>query len=89
MTGGPHPSATGGGARGDGGEWAALGREILLGRCARERGCVGREVGFLFFISIPFLKQANKFEFKPRFESKHSKTMHRHECNGKLLYFIN
>jgi hypothetical protein len=34
MTGGPHPSATRGGARGDGGERAALGQKIKLGRCA-------------------------------------------------------
>jgi hypothetical protein len=35
MTGGPRPSVTGGGARGDGGKRAALGRENKLGRCAR------------------------------------------------------
>jgi hypothetical protein len=47
-----------------------------------------REVGFFFFFfSISFLKQANKFEFKPGFESKHPKTMHRHECNTHNYLF--
>jgi hypothetical protein len=41
----------------------------------------------LLFFSISFLKQANKFEFKPGFESKHPKTMHRHECNTHNYLF--
>jgi hypothetical protein len=60
MTGGPHPSATEGGAHGDGGERAAQGREILLGRCARERGWAGREVGFLFFYFYPLPKTSKQ-----------------------------
>jgi hypothetical protein len=43
---------------------------------------------FIFLILFP-LKTKKQFEFKSRFESKHPKTMHRHECNSKLLYFIN
>jgi hypothetical protein len=45
-----------------------------------------REVGFFFLF---FVKQANKFEFKPGLESKHPKTMHRHECNThRTIYLI-
>jgi hypothetical protein len=47
----------------------------------REEG--KRKKGF----QISKYTQAN--EFKPRFESKHPETMHQHECNSKLLYFIN
>jgi hypothetical protein len=72
--------AGGGGLRARG----KLGCEAGLERPARERFAL-----FFFSISISYLKQANKFEFKPRFESKHPKTMHQHECNSKLLYFIN
>jgi hypothetical protein len=46
-----------------------------------------REVGFFFF-SISFLKQAKKLEFKPGFESKHPKTMHRHECNTHTTIYL-
>jgi hypothetical protein len=52
--------------------------ESLVGRLASS---------FLFPISISFLKQANKFEFKPGFESKHPKTTHRHECNTHNYLF--
>jgi hypothetical protein len=38
-------------------------------------------------IAITFLKQANTIEFKPGFESKHPKTMHRHECNTHNYLF--
>jgi hypothetical protein len=66
--------------------WAAL--RVAAG-CALERsglrswagnGLRGKGLIFssFFQIPIPFLKQANKFEFKPGFESKHSKTMHQH-----------
>jgi hypothetical protein len=40
------------------------------------------KVFFLIFKNI----QIN--EFKHEFEFKHSKTMHQHVCNSKLLYFI-
>jgi hypothetical protein len=36
-----------------------------------------------------FLKNIQTIEFEQGFEFKHSKTMHRHACNSKLLYFIN
>jgi hypothetical protein len=39
------------------------------------------------FFSISFLKQANKFEFKPGFESKYPKTMHQHECHTHNYLF--
>jgi hypothetical protein len=38
-------------------------------------------------ISI-FFENTQTIEFKPGFEFKHFKTMHRHVCNNKLLYFI-
>jgi hypothetical protein len=82
-------------ARGGGGWRAALGRKEQLG-CARgEKGgglLLGRarmgggEVSS-FFLN-PFLN-TQPIEFKQRFESKHSKTMHRHECDKEFLYFIN
>jgi hypothetical protein len=43
---------------------------------------------FNSYFQIYLNKQTN-FKFKPRFESKHPKTMHQHVCNSKLLYFIN
>jgi hypothetical protein len=46
-----------------------LGRRRLQ---AAVLGWKGRLASSCFFIS--FLKQANKFEFKPRFESKHPET---------------
>jgi hypothetical protein len=83
-------------ARRGGGWRAALGRQEQLG-CARgekkEVDCcwVGLEwkvgEGFLFFPNS-FLN-TQPIEFKQMFESKHSKTMHRHECNREFLYFIN
>jgi hypothetical protein len=36
-----------------------------------------------------YFKENNQTkEFKHEFEFKHSKTMHQHVCNNKLLYFI-
>jgi hypothetical protein len=61
-----------------------------LGRDANGLGRrPGRVVSFSFFfpISISSLKQANTFEFKPGFEFKHPKTMHRHECNTHNYLF--
>jgi hypothetical protein len=46
------------------------------------------EKGFVFFFQISF-ETLKPIEFKQKFESKHSKIMHRHECNRELLYFIN
>jgi hypothetical protein len=68
---------------------AALGRENAGGlRCWAGTG--GFRGGCLLFFLILFsFKTIKQFEFKSRFESKHPKTMHRHECNSKLLYFIN
>jgi hypothetical protein len=63
-----------------------LGQEGGL-RLKRE---VGKVCFFLSFFKFLFLfKTSKQFEFKPRFESKLSKPIHRHECNSKLLYFIN
>jgi hypothetical protein len=64
--------------KGEGG----LGR--LRSWAGKEKG-ERREKGKGFQIS----KSTQANEFKPRFESKHPKIMHQHECNSKLLYFIN
>jgi hypothetical protein len=76
-----------------GGETGVRGQTWLNWAAALGRNSGWAEGRFaLFFFSNSntfFKKQANKFEFKPRFESKHPKTMHQHECNSKLLYFIN
>jgi hypothetical protein len=37
---------------------------------------------------ISIFENTQTIEFKPGFEFKHFKTMHRHVCNNKLLYFI-
>jgi hypothetical protein len=95
MTRGPRASVAGGGAcegelAGRAGPSAELGCARAV---ARETGCsrVGpegegvRRVCLFFY----FLLNTQSIEFKQRFESKHSKTMHRHECNRELLNFIN
>jgi hypothetical protein len=72
-------------ARGGGGWRAALGRQEQLG-CARGEkggglllGWAGLEGWGMFpFFSNSFLN-TQPIEFKQRFESKHSKTMHRRE----------
>jgi hypothetical protein len=78
---GPRADFTGNGPRRkQAGKEAVAGcGESLVGRLASS---------FLFPISISFLKQANKFEFKPGFESKHPKTMHRHECNTHTTIYL-
>jgi hypothetical protein len=38
---------------------------------------------------LPFSKELTKLEFKHKFEFKQMRTMQQHECNSKLLYFIN
>jgi hypothetical protein len=43
-----------------------------------------KEKGRVFFFKN--INQTN--EFKHTFEFKHSKTLHEHVCNNKLLYFI-
>jgi hypothetical protein len=60
-------------------DWAV---ELGWKRPAREGGLVSS-----FFNSNSLFKQANQFEFKPGFESKHPKTMHRHECNTHNYLF--
>jgi hypothetical protein len=53
------------------------------------KGGLAASFSFLFFpISISSLKQANTFEFKPGFESKHPKTMHRHECYTHTTIYL-
>jgi hypothetical protein len=54
-----------------------------------EAARAGRGFGLFFFFQtpIPFLNKQTKFEFKPGFESKHPKTMHRHECNTHNYLF--
>jgi hypothetical protein len=57
----------------------------------RGESWAGRLAGFLlsfFSKSYSLSKQANQFEFKPGFESKHPKTLHRHECNTHNFYLI-
>jgi hypothetical protein len=59
--------------------------EVVVG-CGEGLG--GGWLPFFFSpIAITFLKQANTIEFKPGFESKHPKTMHRHECNTHNYLF--
>jgi hypothetical protein len=60
-----------------------VGLPVELGWKGERREERKRKKGF----QISKSTQAN--EFKPRFESKHPKTMHQYECNSKLLYFIN
>jgi hypothetical protein len=43
---------------------------------------------FFFLNSYFLLKQTNKFEFKTRLESKHPKTMQRHECNTLTTIYL-
>jgi hypothetical protein len=63
------------------------------GRTSQERAATqtaGKEawqLASLFFYFYFLLKQANTFGFKPGFESKHPKTMHRHECNTHNYLF--
>jgi hypothetical protein len=61
-----------------------------LGRDANGLGRrPGRMVSFSFFSYFYFLlKQANTFEFKSGFESKHPTTMHRHECNTHTTIYL-
>jgi hypothetical protein len=54
-----------------------------------EAACAGRGLIFSCFSkSYCLSKQANQFEFKPGFESKHPKTMHRHECNTHTTIYL-
>jgi hypothetical protein len=74
---------------------AARGREKRPGAAGGLRGAgpaskrAGKlaSLSFFFPIAFTFLKQANTIEFKPGFESKHPKTMHRHECNTHNYLF--
>jgi hypothetical protein len=52
-------------------------------------GWKGRREGRKKEKGFQFSKSTQANEFKTRFESKHPKTMHQHECNSKLLYFFN
>jgi hypothetical protein len=59
--------------------------EVVVG-CGEGLG--GGWLPFSFFFYFYFLlKQANTIEFKPGFESKHPKTMHRHDCNTHNYLF--
>jgi hypothetical protein len=88
MTGGPHPSAAGGGCvrgRASGPRWA-VGRAGLRCWCwavvaagPKRRGLKGRV--------FTFQTHSNN-EFKPEFEVKHNKMTHQHVCNRELLNFI-
>jgi hypothetical protein len=64
----------------------AAGLRCWAGNGMREKGLI---ISSFFSKSYSPPKQTNQYEFKPGFESKHSKTMQRHECNSKLLYFLN
>jgi hypothetical protein len=93
-----------GGARGYRAGWAAGATGLDAGGDERTRGrdqgpredfaVLGQQANglgssLLFFpISISSLKQANTFEFKPGFESKHPKTMHRHECHTHTIIYL-
>jgi hypothetical protein len=57
---------------------------LRLGVGQKGKGKEG-EVEKVFSI---FFKTLKPNEFKQEFEFKHSKTMHQHVCNSKLLYFI-
>jgi hypothetical protein len=67
---------------------AALGRMRRRAAVLGWKGRRGKFVLSFFKTPISFLNK-QPFEFKVRFESKHPKTMHLHECNRELLYFIN
>jgi hypothetical protein len=100
MTGGARPSAA---AAGGAHSWATLGcqraglrsgsglwrpdggkRGASAGLCLM--GCAETRKKRKKVFPIFLKKQTN--EFKHEFEFKHSKTMHQHVCNNKLLYFI-
>jgi hypothetical protein len=89
LTGKPRVSV----AAASGGCAGRLRRPSWVGRAGGLRCWAGKGGGesllfFSFQTPISFLNK-QPFEFKVRFESKHPKTMHLHECNRELLYFIN
>jgi hypothetical protein len=90
-------SAAGAGAHGGkalAGRAGPKGHAGLRARLQKEKRVVaglgwnGRLGKFVFFFFY-FLLNTQPIEFKQRFESKHSKTMHERECNREFLYFIN
>jgi hypothetical protein len=71
--------------------WAKTAAGLLRQGVGRGAGVAGprRFVLFLFFFfSISSLKQANTFEFKSGFESKHPKTKHRQESYTHTTIYL-
>jgi hypothetical protein len=64
-----------------------LGRWAAAGVGPKGKGVRGKSKEGLPFFPI-FFSTLKPIEFKQKFESKHSKIIHRHECNRELLFFI-